>query len=470
VASMQYWRRWSPSALLTENLHVPLPKADLIDPPQAYPGSGTVLFDMEGRLIALETIPSAKADAATSRAVNWAALLEAAGRDPARVVSTVPPAGFVAAADTVAAWRLSDSTAPETTLVAAAIRGRVVRVDTFARGNALGQLALVADDAALTAQVWAIFIFILILPMIGGIIIARHNLRKKRGDIRGALVVGISIVLLNLLMYLLSADAREAGLFAILLGVTARAPLGYALVRGVTMAIAYLAIEPYLRRLWPSVLVSWARLVAGRLRDPILGRDLLVGASAGAALQLLSVAAQVVERALGFRIPPAQLSANLLQTMVSTPSVLAFVCLALFVGLQRVTTGFTIMLIFRFVLRSNRLAILATFLFFFLAFLDFGSKALLMEALAWFLSLALLLWVYLRFGYVAGAISMSVVFITDGLAWTLDFSSWVAPQTMFAWGIMAVVLGYGFITAVRGRSLFNDPLSDPVATAVRARK
>jgi serine/threonine-protein kinase len=471
AAPLQYWRRWSPSALLTGDLHVPLPKPDLIDPPQAYPGSGTVLLDMEGRLIALDAIPTAKTNATTSGSVNWAPpLLEAAGRDPARVATIAPPAGFVAAADTVAAWRLSDSTAPETTLVAAAIRGHVVRVDTFARGNALGQLALVANDVAPTVQIWAILIFILVLPVIAGIIIARHNLRKKRGDIRGALVVGISIVILTLLMYLLSADAREVGLFGILLGVTARAPLGYALVRGVTMAIAYLAIEPYVRRLWPSVLVSWARLVAGRLRDPILGRDVLIGASVGAALQLLVVAAQVAERALGFPIPPPQLSGNLLQTLVSAPSALAFVCLALFVGLQRVTTGYTIMLVFRFVLRNNRLAVLATFLFFFLAFLDFGSKALWMDALVWFLSLTSLLWVFLRFGYVAGAVNMSVLFIADGLAWTLDFGSWVAPQTMFAWGIMAVMLGYGFLTAVGGRSLFSDPLSDPVATAVRARK
>jgi hypothetical protein len=196
----------------------------------------------------------------------------------------------------------------------------------------------------------------------------------------------------------------------------------------------------------------------------------LVGASAGAALDLLAVAAQVAERALGFPIPPAQFSANLLQTLPGAPSVLAFVCLVLFVGLQRTTTGYTIMLVFRFLLRSNRFAILATFSVFFLAFLDFGSKALLMDALVWFLSLALLLWIYLRFGYVASAISLSVLFLADGLAWTLDFSSWVAPQAIFAWAIMAVLLGYGFITAVGGRSLFSDPLSDPVATAVRARK
>ncbi len=49
------------------------------------------------------------------------------------------------------------------------------------------------------------------------------------------------------------------------------------------MWILYLAIEPYARRNWPDMLISWSRLLGGRLKDPLVGRDLLVGA-AGAAL------------------------------------------------------------------------------------------------------------------------------------------------------------------------------------------
>jgi hypothetical protein len=33
---------------------------------------------------------------------------------------------------------------------------------------------------------------------------------------------------------------------------------------------------------------------------------------------------------------------------------------------------------------------------------------------------------------------------------------------MFAWGILLALLGYGFLTAVGGKSIFSDPLSDPV--------
>ena len=467
-AEKQYWRRWSPSAFRMKELWDSSPS--LIDPPQSYPGSGIALLDMEGRLLALEALPLSGADSSASRGANWAALLEAAGRDPARVVPVLPPAAFVAYADTVAAWRLSDSTAPETTLVAAAIRGHVVRVETFAGRNALGRLAVVASDDAASIQAWFQVILLLVIPLIGGIILAHRNLRAKRGDIRGALVVGISIVILYLLYHLFSMNLGEVGPFAILVAATASAPLGHALIRGATMSLAYLAIEPYVRRLWPSVLVSWARLVAGRLRDPIIGRDVLIGVAAGAALPFVFAGAQSAERALGFPVDPGQLSSVLLGTVIRAPSVLATVCLALALGIFRATTFYTILLILRFVLRDNRLAAIATLLLFVSALTDYSSKSLWLD-----IPVSLLVWgavmrVALRFGYVALIVIVTVSLLMDCLAWTLDFSSWVAPQTMFAWGIMAVLLGYGFLTAVGGKSLFSDPLSDPVATAVRARK
>ncbi len=464
----QYWRRWSPSAFVTEELHRSRPSPS--DPPQSYPGSGIVLLDMQGRLLALEALPLSVADSSASRSADWAALLEAAGREPAHVVRVPPPAAFVAYADTVAAWRLSDSTAPETTLVAAAIRGRVVRVETFAGRTALGQLEVVANDPTPKIQEWVQVLFLVVIPLIGGIILARRNLRAKRGDIRGAVVVGIAIVVLYLLFHLFSAHLGELGLFAILVAVTALGPLGHALIHGVTMSLAYLAIEPYVRRLWPSVLVSWARLVAGRLRDPIIGRDVLVGAVVGAALPFIFVGAQSAERALGFPVGPGQLSSFLLDTVISAPSVLAQVCLAFALGLARATTFYTVLLILRFVLRNNRLAAIAALLLFLFALLDYSSKALWLDAIVSLLAWGAVVWVALRFGYVALIVIVAVSALAESLAWTLDFSSWVAPQTMFAWGIMAVLLGYGFLTAVGGKSLFSDPLSDPVAPAARGRK
>jgi len=46
----------------------------------------------------------------------------------------------------------------------------------------------------------------------------------------------------------------------------------------------YIAIEPYVRRRWPVTLISWSRLLAGGIRDPLVGRDVLVGAHAAASI------------------------------------------------------------------------------------------------------------------------------------------------------------------------------------------
>ena len=54
----------------------------------------------------------------------------------------------------------------------------------------------------------------------------------------------------------------------------------------VVVWILYIAIEPYLRRLWPRTMISWARALEGRWRDPLVGRDALLGAVATGAICL----------------------------------------------------------------------------------------------------------------------------------------------------------------------------------------
>jgi hypothetical protein len=138
-------------------------------------------------------------------------------------------------------------------------------------------------------------------------------------------------------------------------------------------------------------------------------------------------------------------------------------------GFTRATTFYTILLISRFVLRNNRLAAIITLLLFVFTLADYSSKSLWLDLPVSLIAWWVVIWVALRFGYVALIVAITLVSLVEFLAWSLDFSSWVAPQTLFAWGIMAVLLGYGFMVAVGGKSLFRDPLSDPVAVG-RARK
>ena len=53
-------------------------------------------------------------------------------------------------------------------------------------------------------------------------------------------------------------------------------------------AFWYSGLEPLVRRIWPQTLITWTRAVAGQLRDPLVGRDILLGAVFGV-LHLLIV-------------------------------------------------------------------------------------------------------------------------------------------------------------------------------------
>ena len=87
--------------------------------------------------------------------------------------------------------------------------------------------------------------------------------------------------------------------------------------------------------------MSWARLVGGRLKDPIIGRDVLVGVALGTGLQLFALAIKILERNLGLSTDAAQLSGEMLRTMTSAPTILSQVCFALAIGLLRVTGFYT---------------------------------------------------------------------------------------------------------------------------------
>ena len=63
--------------------------------------------------------------------------------------------------------------------------------------------------------------------------------------------------------------------------------IGLALFNGALLFVVYLALEPWVRRTWPDVLITSTRLLSGRLADPRVGRDLLMGVAIGVLFTLL---------------------------------------------------------------------------------------------------------------------------------------------------------------------------------------
>ena len=111
-----------------------------------------------------------------------------------------------------------------------------------------------------------------LFSLLGAVYFARRNLRMGRGDRRGA--------------------TRQALFFFSLLGIEFifRDHFGSIytlLVTPVVFWLMYIALEPFVRRRWPGMLIGWSRLLAGNFRDPLVGRNLLVGCAGGIVLAML---------------------------------------------------------------------------------------------------------------------------------------------------------------------------------------
>jgi hypothetical protein len=137
---------------------------------------------------------------------------------------------------------------------------------------------------------------LLLCGLIAGGALAWRNLRLGRVDRRGtAVVMGASFVV-GMVAWALEADHLPE--FNRELGLVMRG-FAFALRNACLIGLPYLALEPYVRRLWPEALVSWSRLMAGRWRDPLVGAHVLVGMAAGAALSLWFVLASAGLQAAG---------------------------------------------------------------------------------------------------------------------------------------------------------------------------
>ncbi len=99
------------------------------------------------------------------------------------------------------------------------------------------------------------------------VLLALRNLRLGRGDRRGAM---------RLSMFLLAAGAVSNALATGDLQVLNRGPALMLFVPAFVWLL-YIALEPHIRRVWPETMIGWSRLLAGSVRDPLVGRDVLVG-------------------------------------------------------------------------------------------------------------------------------------------------------------------------------------------------
>ncbi|MEP6995983.1 MAG: serine/threonine-protein kinase, partial [Acidobacteriota bacterium] len=262
----------------------PLPQVVPDEPPPLQAGMAEVVLDTRGRLRMLAVVPPERERdlAAPASETDWRYLFSQAGLDLNSFTPVDPrwtPRNY---ASVRAAWEGSHPEHPGVTMrvEAASYRGRPVSfrwIGPWTRPS--------RDPEGRAGQEAGQLVFegLLLFFLIGGALVARHNLRAGRGDRRGAIRIGAAVLVLQAAMWVLGAhhvaSADEGWIFIV--GFT------NAVGMGAGFWVIYMALEPFARRRWPEMLVSWTRAISGRWRDPLVGRDLLIGAVVGTALGLL---------------------------------------------------------------------------------------------------------------------------------------------------------------------------------------
>jgi serine/threonine-protein kinase len=252
------------------------------------PGWTAIEVDARGRLAALLTAPAKDWKA---KPLDWRPLLDAAGVDAASLrpmpVRTIPAAPF----DARAAWS------------GVYAQGRVpIRIEAAAwKGTPVFFAISAADDRPPPVHSFGgasaeRFMSILeILVGFAAVLLAIRNLRTRRGDRQGAFRVALAVFVVASLGSFFSVAARAGALAASM-------DLGYLLgnpaVSALFVLVSYLALEPYARRRWPELLISWARLIAGRVRDPLVARHVLIGVIGGGLHVVLSTSSRSIASAV----------------------------------------------------------------------------------------------------------------------------------------------------------------------------
>ncbi len=207
-----------------------------------------------------------------------------------------------------------------------------------------------------------------------------------------------------------------------------------------------------MRRRWPGTIVSWSRLLAGDLRDPLVGRDILVGCVAGALLALLFTLARLLPAWLGSPpVTPRSFETHLLlggRAVVS--GTLGMLSQSIFPGLAVLFLFF----LFRMLLRKQWAAA-AVLILILTASEALRTEAPLLFALFLAIAYAVLVFLLMRFGLLAAIAAFFFNRLLNGFPITTDASAWYAGIGLTAVLVMAAVTLYGFYTSLAGRPVFG---------------
>jgi hypothetical protein len=441
-----FWLREEPAPMVDSRPRASNPRPERTYPPQG-PNASAIEIDLRGRLFSLRSVAS---ESWKPRPLDWKGLLAAAGLSTTALEQVAPRTVPLMSTDARAAWtgKHPDDGTP-IRIEAAAWRG----VPVFL------QITAPWDEKDVSAQMpfggsgfGRFLLFLGLAAIVSGIVLAWRNLRLRRGDRQAAVRIGAAMFLLDLITKLIMAEHEPVFDHELDIVVSS---LASALLWAALFALLYIAVEPYVRRRWPDRLISWARLVAGKWRDPMIGRDLLIGIIAG--LFHASIAAHTP------RLQPL-LTGEAQEPFAGRMSLLDAPAAGVAHFLGGVSTGIvtalvlmTVLVMLTIVLRRRWLAVAAFYAIMFIGYLF--ASANLWSLIPFAIIAGLFTFVVARFGMLSVA-AMQIAFAVIFFAPLPDAFAWYTARGLTPLLLLLALAIWAFFTSLGGQRAFAEDVLD----------
>ena len=425
------------------------------EPPMETSGSRLVFLSPNGRLLHFAAVPPQVDDATgPAPAPDWAPLFVAAGMDQKKFKPVDPRWFPLAWGDSRAAW---EGTWPSRSdiplrIEAAAYRGKPIYFDLISPWDRAVRMERTSGFRQNVIGQWfSLGLLGLIISM--GVWIAVRNLKLGRGDVKGSVRLALFVLIVGLLNWVLVAHHVSSRIEFIIFILAVSAGLFFSALTW----LLYISLEPYVRRHWPGTIISWTRMLSGQFKDPVLGRDILLGALFGVTSAVLEHLQPLVEAALG-KPPIRPFGVAAAFTMEGVRGALATVFYQLTQSLSTALIIFFLFFLLRLVLRKSWLAAIAMSLLFCIPSL--GAQNPLIDALFTAPFFLAYLFILHRFGLVALAALYFIDQLADSMPITMPLNAWYAEGGVIA--VVAILLFalYGFQMSRAGKPLFGTSLLD----------
>src|SRR5262249_38366399 len=290
----------------------------------------------------------------------------------------------------------------------------------------------------------AFFWTAIVVVFVGAIALTIRNVTRERGHRQAANWIAIIVLGGGVVAGLLRAHHVPSVIeeTSFVLGVT-----GWSAIWAAFCWVGYLGLEPPLRRHAPQVLGAWTRVFAGRLRDSVVGRDVLIGVAGGLALVALAT--------IRFRLWPDRSADMVLYHALETlRSWRRFTFVQLLAALDAVQTavaaGLLVALLRPIVRRGTVAACLVALLSIPISIggIPLSPKDGALAATVMLIGAV----IFLRAGLLALAITFAVERLIAGVPITLDGGSWYFPRSLASLLVVAALVVYGaMVTCLASR-------------------